>query len=202
MSATGLLALRAQDGATVTLERYPILLGRRTPGGTIPDVDVSHLDPNEAVDNRHLELIRVPVGVEVHDLGGISGSWVDGRRLAPGARALLEVGGSLRVAGVVMTLIAVAGTPPPPPSGRSRASSGSSATWLENGPAQGIPPPDPDLRLRRSPDNVGPSWGSRSLRGRSPRRWELSAGTWTSPMRRSAERATSATSPSSFCCRH
>jgi hypothetical protein len=141
MSATGLLALRAQDGATVTLERYPILLGRSTPGGTIPDVDVSHLDPNEAVDNRHLELIRVPVGVEVHDLGGISGSWVDGRRLAPGARALLEVGGSLRVAGVVMTLIAVAGTPPPPPSGRSRASSGSSATWLENGPAQGIPPP-------------------------------------------------------------
>ncbi|HUY53767.1 MAG TPA: FHA domain-containing protein [Candidatus Nanopelagicaceae bacterium] len=142
MSATGLLALRAQDGATVTLERYPILLGRSTPGGTSSDVNVSHLDPNEAVDNRHVELIRVPVGVEVHDLGGISGSWVDGRRLAPGARALLEVGGSLRVAGVVMTLVEVAGAPPPPPpSGRSLASSGSSATWLENGPAQGIPPP-------------------------------------------------------------
>ncbi|HVB54102.1 MAG TPA: FHA domain-containing protein [Candidatus Acidoferrales bacterium] len=141
MSATGLLALRASDGATVTLERFPILLGRSFPGGTIPDVDVSHLDPNEAVDNRHVELTRVPAGVEVHDLGGVSGSWVDGRRLGPGARALLEVGGSLRVAGVAMTLIEVAGAPPPPPSARSLVSSGPSATWLENGPAQGIPPP-------------------------------------------------------------
>jgi hypothetical protein len=141
MTAQGLLALRASDGATVTLERYPILLGRSIEGGTIPDVDVSHLDPNEAVDNRHVELTRVPAGVEVHDLGGVSGSWVDGRRLAPGGRALLEVGGSVRVAGVVMTLIEVVGAPPPPPSARSRASAGTSATWLENGPAQGIPPP-------------------------------------------------------------
>ncbi|MGH7642194.1 MAG: FHA domain-containing protein [Candidatus Dormibacteria bacterium] len=138
MSATGLLALRASDGATVTLERYPILLGRSAPGGTIPDVDVSHLDPNEAVDNRHVELTRVPAGVEVHDLGGVSGSWVDGRRLAPGARALLEVGGSLRVAGVILNLIEVTGDEPPP---RSLAKSGSATNWSENGPAEGIPPP-------------------------------------------------------------
>ncbi|HUY10251.1 MAG TPA: FHA domain-containing protein [Candidatus Dormibacteraeota bacterium] len=141
MSAQGLLALRAADGATVTLERYPILLGRSVPGGTIPDVDVSHLDRNEAVENRHLELTRVPAGVEVHDLGGVSGSWVDGRRLAPGGRALLEPGGSLRVAGVVMTLIELAGALPPLPAAHSRAIASPAATWQESGPAQGIPPP-------------------------------------------------------------
>ena len=141
MSPQRLLALRASDGATVTLERYPILLGRTSPGGTIPDVDVSHLDPNEAVDNRHVELTRVPAGVEVHDLGGVSGSWVDGRRLPPGGRALLEVGGSLRVAEVVLTLSEVAGPPPLPPTLRPQPIPGPSATWQESGPAQGIPPP-------------------------------------------------------------
>ncbi|MGA7362994.1 MAG: FHA domain-containing protein [Candidatus Dormiibacterota bacterium] len=141
MSAPGLLALRASDGATVTLERYPILLGRSVPGGTIPDVDVSHLDPTDAVENRHLELTRVPAGVEVHDLGGVSGSWVDGRRVAPGGRALLEPGGSLRVAGVVMTLVELASGLPPLPSAHSRAIASPAATWQESGPAQGIPPP-------------------------------------------------------------
>ncbi|MGH7704632.1 MAG: FHA domain-containing protein [Candidatus Dormibacteria bacterium] len=138
MSASGLLALRAPDGATVALERFPILLGRSVPGGAVPDVDVSHLDPQEAVDNRHLELDRVPAGLEVHDLGGIGGSWVDGRRLAPGARGLLEVGGTLRVGGVVLTLIRAPGAlqPPPPRAGRESAS-----PWLESGPAQGVPPP-------------------------------------------------------------
>lgn len=160
MSISGLLALQAQDGATVTLERYPILIGRSVPGGTIPDVDVSHLDPGEAVDNRHCELIRVPTGVEVHDLGGISGTWVDGRRLPPGGRALLEVGGSLRVAGVATTLVGATGAlGPPSPSIRSLGATGAAAPWLETGPAQGVPPPpsaggavlneDPDLNESR-----------------------------------------------------
>jgi len=157
VSATGLLALRAPDGATVTLERYPILLGRSVPGGTIPDVDVSHLDPNEAVDNRHVELIRAPAGVEVHDLGGVSGTWVDGHRLAPGGRALLEVGGALRVAGVVMTLMEAAGSLlPPPPSIPSLSAPGPSVTWLERGPAQGVPPP-PSAGASVLDDGPGPT---------------------------------------------
>lgn len=141
MSSTSLLALRAPDGATVTLERYPILLGRSIPGGTIPDVDVSHLDPSEAVDSRHVELIREPAGVEVHDLGGVSGTWVDGRRLSPGGRALLEVGGSLRVAGVFLTLVEVGPGMPAPPQSASSLADQSPSAWLENGPVQGIPPP-------------------------------------------------------------
>ncbi|HEY6537604.1 MAG TPA: FHA domain-containing protein [Candidatus Dormibacteraeota bacterium] len=142
MAGNSLLALRAADGATVTLERYPILLGRSVPGGTVPDVDVSHLDPGEAVENRHVELLREPAGVAVHDLGGTGGTWVDGRRLAPGGRALLEVGGALRVAGIFLTLIEVAGSLPPPPSaGRAGVADAASSPWLENGPAQGVPPP-------------------------------------------------------------
>ncbi len=115
-------ALRAPDGASVTLERFPILVGRVTPGGPIPDVDLSHLDPNEAVDSHHCELNLEEDGVEVHDLGGISGTWVDGRRLPPGGRALLRLGGTLRVAGVTLSLVpssarrpSVSAPPPPGP---------------------------------------------------------------------------------------
>lgn len=105
MTGQELLALRAADGASVTLERFPIVVGRVTPGGPTPDVDLSHLDPNDSVDSRHCELMPHEDGVEVHDLGGVSGTWVDGRRLAPGGRAVLQLGSALRVAGVVLTLV-------------------------------------------------------------------------------------------------
>jgi hypothetical protein len=142
MTSSGLLALQAADGATVTLERYPILLGRSVPGGTVPDVDVSHLDPDEAVDNRHCELNRVPTGIDVHDLGGITGTWVNGRRLAAGGRALLEVGGTIRVAGVMMTLVEAAGSSLPElASIRPVPASSPPSTWLESRPVRGVPPP-------------------------------------------------------------
>lgn len=142
MTISGLLALQAADGATVTLERYPILLGRSVPGGTVPDVDVSHLDPDEAVDNRHCELNRVPTGIDVHDLGGVSGTWVNGRRLAPGGRALLEVGGTLRVAGVMMTLVEAGGSSMPElASIRPVPAASPPSTWLESRPVRGVPPP-------------------------------------------------------------
>ena len=142
MTTSGLLALQAADGATVTLERYPILLGRSVPGGTVPDVDVSHLDLDEAVDNRHCELNRVPTGIDVHDLGGVSGTWVNGRRLAPGGRALLEVGGTLRVAGVMVTLVEAAGSSLPElASIRPVPAASPPSTWLESRPIRGVPPP-------------------------------------------------------------
>jgi hypothetical protein len=139
MNAQRLLALQASDGATVTLERYPIVLGRSLPGGSVPDVDVSHLDPNEAIDSRHCELVRDPNGLEVHDLGAFSGTWVQGRRLPAGGRALLEVGGTLRVAGVTLTLIQSANQPLAPP--LLPRSAPPSAIWLESGPADAVPPP-------------------------------------------------------------
>ncbi|MGH7641270.1 MAG: FHA domain-containing protein [Candidatus Dormibacteria bacterium] len=135
MNRAGLLALRAADGATVTLERYPILLGRSAAGGVVPDVDVCHLDPGGAVDNRHLELDRVPQGLEVHDLGGTGGTWVDGRRLPPGGRALLEVGSLLRVASVQLTLVQATSASPSP------ATESEPAPWLEGRSADAVPPP-------------------------------------------------------------
>jgi hypothetical protein len=133
----GLLALRAPDGASVTLERYPILVGRVNPGGPVPDVDLSHLDPGEAVDSHHCELTPDGEGVEVHDLGGVSGTWVDGRRLPPGGRATLRPGGTLRVAAVTLTLVPAPGrrqftaTPVPPPA----------PAWGAAGTAHPAPPP-------------------------------------------------------------
>jgi hypothetical protein len=142
MNAQRLLALQASDGATVTLERYPIVLGRSLPGGSVPDVDVSHLDPNEAVDSRHCELVRDPNGLEVHDLGALSGTWVQGRRLPAGGRALLELGGTLRVAGVTMTLIDSPNQPLAPPVSPSPSRSvPPPAGWRESGPADAVPPP-------------------------------------------------------------
>ncbi len=143
-----LLALRAPDGATVTLERYPILLGRSLPGGVIPDVDVSHLDPTEAVDNRHCELTRDEQGLEVRDLGGVSGTWVDGRRLAPGGRALLEVGGTLRVAGVEMQLVEAGARALPHPSSRPAP-----PEWPLGHSLQSVPLP-PSAGLGEEPDEA------------------------------------------------
>jgi len=136
----GRFALQAPDGATVTLDRFPILLGRTTPGGVIPDVDVSHLDPQEGVDNRHCELNSAEGGVTVRDLGGVSGTWVDGRRIPPGGEGLLALGGSLRVAGVQLVLISapsrnlVVGEPPmaPTPLG---------GDWRDSPGSRGVPPP-------------------------------------------------------------
>ncbi|HUY24297.1 MAG TPA: FHA domain-containing protein [Candidatus Saccharimonadales bacterium] len=161
MTSSGLLALQAADGATVTLERFPILLGRSVPGGTIPDVDVSHLDPDEAVDNRHCELSRVPTGIDVHDLGGVSGTWVNGRRLAPGGRALLEVNGTIRVAGVMMTLVEAAGSSLPEPApNRSVADASPPSTWLDSRPVRGVPPPPsagPSAIEKAAPAEIRPS---------------------------------------------
>ncbi len=139
----GLLALRAPDGASVTLERYPILVGRVNPGGPVPDVDLSHLDPGEAVDSHHCELTQDEEGVEVRDLGGVSGTWVDGHRLPPGGRARLRPGGTLRVAGVSLTLVAAPGrrplapasVPPPAPS------------WGASGSPHPAPPPPSAIGL-------------------------------------------------------
>lgn len=135
----GQFALRAPDGATVTLDRFPILLGRTTPGGVIPDVDVSHLDPQEGVDNRHCELYLADGGVEVRDLGGVSGTWVDGQRLRPGGQRVLPVGGSLRVAGVQLTLI-------PAPGRHLGGEPAVSLTptvgdWRDSLGSRGVPPP-------------------------------------------------------------
>ena len=145
MAEAEVLALRAGDGATVTLERYPILLGRSVPGGVVPDVDVSHLDPSEGVDNRHCELVLDDGGVEVHDLGGVSGTWVDGRRLPPGGRALLRVGGSLRVAGVSLALVPAPGrrvVPPLPYYGSSQPEPAAGVgEWRESDAGPGVPPP-------------------------------------------------------------
>jgi len=173
--ASELLALRAGDGATVTLERYPILLGRSVPGGLVPDVDVGHLDPGEAVDNRHCELAQDEGGVEVHDLGGVSGTWVDGRRLAPGGRALLRVGGSLRVAGVALTLVPAPERRPAPPLPGYGVSelrpAGPAPEWRESDAGPGVPPPPSasSVQLPAPPPAAEPRQANLDLTG-APRR--------------------------------
>jgi hypothetical protein len=144
-----LLALRAPDGATVTLERFPILLGRTVAGGSVPDVDVSHLDLGRAVENRHCELLPDVGGVLVRDLGAAGGTWVDGRRLPPGGRALLRVGETMSVAGVLLSLVSAPGR-------RSEDATqlepddeplGGGGEWHEPGLGMGVPPP-PSARDR------------------------------------------------------
>jgi hypothetical protein len=152
-----LLALRAPDGATVTLERFPIVLGRTVPGGSVPDVDVSHLDLGRAVENRHCELLPDVGGVLVRDFGAVGGTWVDGRRLPPGGRAVLRVGETMSVAGVLLSLVSAPGRRPADETGlepRYEPLSGG-GEWHEPGLGMGVPPP-PSAR-ERHPSPVPPT---------------------------------------------
>lgn len=141
---SGQLALRAADGATVTLERFPIIVGRITPEQGVPDVDLTEFDPRGAVDGRHCELFPDPDGIEVHDLGAPNGTWVEGHRLSPGESALLPVGGRLRIAGVELVLV------PAPPRRQVPSADASPAPsdWREASPLTGVPLPP----SARSPD--------------------------------------------------
>lgn len=131
------LALRAADGATVTLERFPIVLGRTTPAGGVPDVDVTHLDPQGRVAARHCELYPEAEGVRVRDLDTANGTWIDGRRLPSGGSGVLPVGGTLRVASVELTLVPAPSRRPAPPAAIPR----DPTDWRDSFVAGEVPPP-------------------------------------------------------------
>jgi len=101
----GILALEAVDGATVTLERFPIVVGRLVAGDPVPDVDVGHLDQGGRVGPAHCRLTPDGAAVLVHDLGSPSGTWVDGTRVRPGHPRPLGLGRVLRVGDVRLTLV-------------------------------------------------------------------------------------------------
>lgn len=65
------------------------------------------LAPYENVSRFHAEIHRDPSGLWITDLGSTNGSFLDGRRLAPGERLPLTDGARLRLAANVETTIRV-----------------------------------------------------------------------------------------------
>ena len=91
MSAQPAVILRAQDGSSVRIDRFPVVLGRAH-GGEVdqPDCDLSALDPQARVSRQHA-LLDVSNGrLLITDLESTNGTWLDGRRLE--ARQPTEVG--------------------------------------------------------------------------------------------------------------
>ncbi len=138
------LALQAEDGATVTLDRFPLVVGRLAEGGPVPDIDVGHLDLDAGVSPRHCQLTRSGGSILVRDLGGAGGTWVDGSRLSAGASGLLRVGAVLQVGRVPLTLILA-----PAWAGAADGEEDSDASPVEpswdaiRAPADAAPPPPP-----------------------------------------------------------
>ncbi len=144
MSDDDILALEAVDGATVALERFPIVVGRLVAGDPVPDVDVGHLDPLERVAPAHCRLTLEEGGVMVHDLGSPAGTWVAGTRVRPGHPRRLDLHDTLRIADVRLTLVALT---PSDPAVLAAPPSGVEPTPLPGVPVA-LPPPrmDPPAR--------------------------------------------------------
>src|SRR5215469_6940814 len=52
-----IITLRGQGGASVRIDRFPVVLGRSIPGAPIqPDCDVAALDPKALVSKQHARL--------------------------------------------------------------------------------------------------------------------------------------------------
>ncbi|HUY97670.1 MAG TPA: FHA domain-containing protein [Verrucomicrobiae bacterium] len=134
----GALALEAVDGATVSLERFPIVVGRLVADDQVPDVDVGHLDPSERVAPAHCRLTADGDGLLVHDLGSPAGTWVDGSRVRAGHPRHLFPGGRLRVGEVVLTLVRVV---PADPTSDLQPSTGALPA---RGAPVGVGPPGPE----------------------------------------------------------
>lgn len=92
------LEIRARGHSTsvVALTQSVFTLGRNA------DNDI--VLPSEDVSRRHARLQATSLGWEVTDLGGINGTWIDGRRIRVESPTPLVAGSTLRIGPYEMTL--------------------------------------------------------------------------------------------------
>ena len=57
------------------------------------------------VSRRHVRILRQPDGYYVEDLGSINGTFLNRRRLSPGAPAELKDGDELRLGNIVLRVV-------------------------------------------------------------------------------------------------
>ncbi len=93
------VVLRARDGATVTLETFPAVLGRGTPAAEADETtyDMSNLDTANKVSRRHARLWWESGQLMVADLGSSNGTRLDGSVLAKGASVVAANGARLEL---------------------------------------------------------------------------------------------------------
>lgn len=98
VSAEGGWRLEGEAGAWA-LPRERVVLGRQTQP-LEADIGVAHA----SLSRRHVELVPLPDGWMVRDLGSTNGSWLDGQPLAPGAALAFGEGQTLRVGELELAL--------------------------------------------------------------------------------------------------
>lgn len=82
-----------------------MLVGRLDPHNEIePDIDLTSRDKNNTVSRRHAEVSLYREGLFVEDLDSLNGTYVDGKRLAPGEPKSLNMGNSVRFGAVEMAV--------------------------------------------------------------------------------------------------
>ena len=79
--------------------------------GVFPHIDLEGDGGHSAgVSRRHLRILRQPDGYFVEDLGSINGTFLNRRRLSPGAPAELKDGDELRLGNIVLRVVLGSGT--------------------------------------------------------------------------------------------
>ena len=74
--------------------------------GVFPEIDLENDGGHNAgVSRRHVRILRQPDGYYVEDLGSINGTFLNRRRLSPGAPAELKDGDELRLGNIVLRVV-------------------------------------------------------------------------------------------------
>src|SRR5205807_5833618 len=84
MATQPAVVIRADDGSTIRVESFPLILGRSVPGSTLqPDCDLASLDTEGRISRQHAAVDWKDGHMVVTDLGSTNGTVLDGRTLTP-----------------------------------------------------------------------------------------------------------------------
>jgi hypothetical protein len=85
--------LRAQSGERLALEAHHVIIGRKDPKRQFPvDLDVTRLDPGQAVSRQHASIGHEGSKYYLRDLDSTNGTRVNGKVVLPGDKMPLKDG--------------------------------------------------------------------------------------------------------------
>lgn len=149
--ATPAVVIRAEDGSSVRVESFPLILGRSVEGSPLqPDCDLASLDSEGRISRQHAAVDWQDGRMVVTDLGSTNGTVLDGRTLTPHQPTPLPPRSDLVLGQVALVLEVEAPEPvaaaaketstmvdQPPQQRRAAAASGGPAHAAQAQPAAG-----------------------------------------------------------------
>ena len=107
--ATGVYAYLRFEHNSNEIQRFAItekeiIVGRQDPKrGTMPDIDLSKLDPKMTVSRQHARIRFEETCFSIEDLTSHNGTWLKGSKLTPSQAELLQHGDAVRFGSVRIT---------------------------------------------------------------------------------------------------